>query len=217
MKKIITVFFAGFCLFSFSQTVEFDPKTNIVTVDGTPVFLLESGIARDNDTRKILNNYTVKNLNGDTLAIFQDRVLLGQVIGTKNVPNTKTTTTYTYTAPRGAYSPSVGTGIQSTTTTTTTYTSAPVVSPDTKYIEITFVNKALGKCEIQSQLRGTLLAKYIYTMSFVKDSELNEDVVREFITKNGTKYTDFKNNPDKKPSELNSDKLKINLVPSTEE
>ncbi|HRO76292.1 MAG TPA: hypothetical protein PLP27_09115 [Crocinitomicaceae bacterium] len=220
MKTIFTALFVSFSFLAFSQTIEIDKETNVVTVDGTPVFILEVGLVKDKQSLRGAETQTLKNLNGDTLIVFKERKYVG--IGAPQLTaHTKTqTNSYTTYNPRGTYGGSYGSGIQTHTTKThtTTFNTTQSISEIVKYDEITFVDKNLGTCELRHQWRGKLLVKYIYDMKFIKDNELNEGVVKEFITKTGTQFTDLsKDEKFRKTSDANYEKLKIELQPTDEE
>lgn len=62
-----------------------------------------------------------------------------------------------------------------------------------KYFDVTFMNENMNKCEIPIVGLKTAIAKEIIQSGLIKDGQLNDREIQQYIQIHGTKYSDGKN------------------------
>ncbi len=62
-----------------------------------------------------------------------------------------------------------------------------------KYFDVTFMNENMNKCEIPIIGMKTAIAKEIIQSNLIKDGQLNDKEIQQYIQIHGTKYSDGKN------------------------
>ncbi len=62
-----------------------------------------------------------------------------------------------------------------------------------KYFDVTFMNENMNKCEIPIIGMKTAIAKEIIQSNLIKDGQLNDREVQQYIQIHGAKYSDGKN------------------------
>ena len=62
-----------------------------------------------------------------------------------------------------------------------------------KYFDVTFMDESMNKCEIPIIGMKTAIAKEILQSGLVKDGELSDREIQQYVQIHGTKYSDGKN------------------------